>query len=173
MKTMNKRTTKIRSIRRVGLVMLSLLAATLSSSLTDQLQAKGAKKAAAPAAQAQQAAPTSLTWSHDLRSALTAAKYARRWVLVDCYTERCHWCKRLDADTLSNPNVIGTLGNHFVWVKCDTDDPATGQWVKEKYEPQGYPCILILDPSGREKGRILGYKAPGPFVNIVANIVRQ
>jgi len=158
------------STKRFNLLMLSLVAIGLVSGFDQGMLAKGAKKSAAAA---EAPAPTSLSWNHDLRSALTQAKSARRWVLVDCYTDHCGWCKKLDADTLNNPNVIRMLGNHFVWVKCDTDNPSTGAWVKDKYEPQGYPCILILDPSGNEKGRILGYKPPAAFVNIVSNIVRQ
>jgi len=158
--------------KRFNWLMLSLVAIGLLSGFEQGLQAKSTKKTGA-SAPAEAPAPTSLSWNHDLRSALTQAKASRRWVLVDCYTDHCGWCKKLDADTLSNPNVIRMLGNHFVWVKCDTDNPSTGAWVKDKYEPQGYPCILILDPSGNEKGRILGYKQPAAFVNIVSNIVRQ
>jgi|GEM_PF-2377576 len=162
---------KSTSTKRFSLLLLTLVTLGLVSGFDQGMFAKGAKKAA-PAAAAEPV-PTSLNWNHDLRSALTQARSARRWVLVDCYTDHCGWCKKLDADTLSNPNVIRMLGNHFVWVKCDTDNPSTGTWVKDKYEPQGYPCILILDPSGNEKGRILGYKQPAQFVNIVSNIVRQ
>jgi thioredoxin-related protein len=155
------------------LVVLSLLAAGLTAVPGAPTMAKGTVKAAAAAAPAVAAAPTVLTWNSDLRSALTTAQTSRRWVLVDLFTEHCGWCKRLDRDTFSNAEVAQRLGNSFVWVKCDTDNPSTGTWVKDKYEPQGYPCILILDPYGKEKGRILGYKPPGQFIYEVAKIVKQ
>ena len=163
---------RISSIKTAKAAMLFLLVAGLGFDPGPIALAKGAHQPAA-AAPVAPAAPTSLTWNYDLRSALTSAQSSRRWVLVDCFTDHCGWCKKLDADTLSNPEVARTLGNHFVWVKCDTDNPSTGSWVKDKYQPQGYPCILILDPYGTEKGRILGYKAPGDFVNLVAGIVRH
>jgi thiol:disulfide interchange protein len=119
------------------------------------------------AAQAQGA----LRWYDDLRTGLTTAKSARRWVLVDCYTDWCHWCKRLDTDVFQNPTVASKLGNHFVWVKCNTEDESKGVWVKDRYGIQGYPCILILDPSGNEKGRIMGYLPPDAFVSRVAGIL--
>ena len=113
----------------------------------------------------------SLRWYDDLRVGLHMAQSSRRWVLVDCYTDWCHWCKRLDTDVFENANVAKQLGDHFVWVKCNTENPDKGVWVKEKYGVQGYPCILILDPSGNEKGRIMGYLPPQAFVTRVANIL--
>ncbi|MBU6452901.1 MAG: thioredoxin family protein [Cyanobacteria bacterium REEB67] len=134
-----------------------------------------AKKASAhPVAVASApAAPTSISWSNDLRVGLAQAKSARRWVLVDCYTSWCHWCKKLDADVFENPNVIKQLGGHFTWVKCNTEDPQTGVWVRDKYGVDAYPCILILDPNGNEKGRIKGYVPPDLFINRVASIVTR
>jgi thiol:disulfide interchange protein DsbD len=160
---------RIPSAPPVKLVLLSLLTASLAFGLAPLTLAKGAAKVAAPVA----AAPTTLTWGNDLRAALASARTSRRWVLVDCYTVHCGWCKKLDADTFQDPNVARQLGNHFVWCKCDTDDPNTGAWVKDKYQPDGYPCVLILDPYGTEKGRILGYLPPSAFVSRVAKIVRQ
>jgi len=155
-------------MKPVKLVLLSVLTLILTCSLPPLTIAKSSPKAASAAA-----APTSLSWCNDLHAGLNMARSARRWVLLDCFTDSCHWCKKLDADTFSDPNVARTLGNYFVWVKCNTDDPSTGQWVKDRYSPQGYPCILILDPAGTEKGRLLGYYPPAVFVNKVAQIVRK
>ncbi len=48
-----------------------------------------------------------------------------------------------------------------------------GIGVKQRYGVNGYPCTLVLDPSGKEKGRISGYLPAGQFVQELARIVTK
>ena len=145
---------------------LTFLAAVSLCFLPSLSTSTSSSQPTAGAAQAQ-----SLRWYDDLRMGMIAARTGRRWILVDCYTDWCHWCKKLDTDVFENATVARQLGDHFVWVKCNTEDEAKGVWVKDKYGVQGYPSILILDPSGNEKGRIQGYLPPQAFINRVAKII--
>lgn len=42
-------------------------------------------------------------------------------ILIDLYTDWCSWCKRLDADTYSNPEVIAYVTANFHAVKFDAE----------------------------------------------------
>lgn len=44
-----------------------------------------------------------------------------RPILIDVYTDWCGWCKRMDATTYSNPEIIEYLNNNFYTVKFNAE----------------------------------------------------
>nr|MBP7512354.1 DUF255 domain-containing protein [Bacteroidia bacterium] len=42
-------------------------------------------------------------------------------ILVDAYTDWCGWCKKMDRDTYSNPDIIKKLNKHFVVIKFNPE----------------------------------------------------
>lgn len=127
------------------------------------LIAKGEQKGAAKAA-------TSLKWYRSYNEAAKAAKESKKWILVDVYTDWCHWCTRLDQDVYSNLKIKAFLNRSFICVKADAEK-GDGVAIKEKYGVDGFPCTLILAPNGKLKGRIDGYvplnEFPGRIVQIL------
>jgi len=41
----------------------------------------------------------------------------KKKVLIDVYTDWCGWCRRMDEETFSNPEIIEYINNHFYAVK--------------------------------------------------------
>ncbi|MEI7663012.1 MAG: DUF255 domain-containing protein, partial [Bacteroidota bacterium] len=42
-------------------------------------------------------------------------------MVVDMYTEWCGWCKRMDAETFTNPTIVKYMNSHFYCVKFDAE----------------------------------------------------
>ena len=68
-----------------------------------------------------------------------AEKKEHRKVFVDVYTGWCGWCKRMDASTFVDPNVVSYVNEHFYAVKFDaeTRDNISFRGKEYKYVSQG------------------------------------
>lgn len=94
---------------------------------------------------------------------LNANKKTKKKIFVDVYTEWCGWCKRLDATTYKDPDVVKYVNDNFYAVKLDaeTKDTVNFKGVKHAYDPArrtntvasyfmppsggGYPTLTYLD----------------------------
>jgi thiol-disulfide isomerase/thioredoxin len=70
--------------------------------------------------------PREIAWEHDLRAALNNAEDGNRVVVVDVYTDWCGWCKKMDRDIYSDPQVAA-LGGDAVFLKLNAEDQGEGQ----------------------------------------------
>jgi len=82
-------------------------------------------------------------------------------VLVDFYTDWCSWCRRLEADTFSDPEVRDALAG-MVAIKVNAEKG--GEELAEQLGVGSYPTIVFLDAAGEEVDRILGYLPPDSFL---------
>lgn len=113
-----------------------------------------------------------ISWYTDLNQALRAAGSSRKWVLVDFYTDWCQPCKVLDEKFYGDPKIIEYLNQSFVCLKVN-GEKGDGIAVKTKYGVEVYPSTYVLDPSGKEKGRIIGYYLPTRLQKELTRIVRS
>ena len=90
-------------------------------------------------------------------------------ILVDFETDWCIWCDRLDKDTYSDKGVIDFAEQNLISIKIDAEKN-DGPEQKKKYRVRGYPTILLLDPSGNELDRIVGYRPPKEFLEELIRI---
>jgi thioredoxin-related protein len=49
------------------------------------------------------------------------AKKKDKILLIDLYTDWCGWCKRMDRDTYSKPDIIKEIEKHYVAVKFNPE----------------------------------------------------
>lgn len=88
-----------------------------------------------------------------------------RKILIDVYTDWCGWCKRMDATTFSDPELVEYVNANYYAVKLDAEqkEPITVGGKTYEYDPntgrrgvheiakellQGkmsYPTIVFLD----------------------------
>lgn len=110
-------------------------------------------------------------WKNDWDAALQEGKQKNKLVMVDFYTDWCGWCKKLDADTFTNPEVI-ELSAQIVAIKINAEKDS-GPTLREKYKVSGYPTIVFIDPkTGEQFARIVGYLPPKAFKDRVSRIVQ-
>ena len=58
-----------------------------------------------------------LTWEE----AMDMSKTESKKIFVDIYTDWCGWCKRMDATTFKDPQVVEYMNTHFYAVKLDAE----------------------------------------------------
>lgn len=95
-------------------------------------------------------------WGHDLEAALAQAKPTGRKVIVDFETTWCGPCKSMDEWIWTDAEVAALLKAGFVGVKLDGD---VEKALVKRFEIGGYPTVVVLDPTGKETGRFLGYRS--------------
>jgi len=111
---------------------------------------------------------TSKTWfKGDFEAALAAADARGTQVMIEFYADWCNWCRRLEADTFSAPEVRREL-QALVSLKVDAEKE--GAELARRFDIDTYPTIVFLDPNGNEMERILGYLPPDKFLRRVQRI---
>lgn len=103
--------------------------------------------------------------------ALTKAKSDNdKLVMVEFSTEWCSWCKRLDAQTWPDPQVIEVARQHLVPVEIDAEK-GDGIELAKKFRIGGYPTMVFLNAEGEEVDRIPGYLPAEDMVGELTRIV--
>jgi len=110
-------------------------------------------------------------WLTNLPLAAEQAKKDNKLILVDFTgSDWCGWCKKLDAETFSQPAFIGYAQQNLVLVQLDfprqksqpQEMKLANQALRQQYEVSGFPTILLLKPDGTLLWKQTGYLAGGP-----------
>jgi thioredoxin-related protein len=129
-------------------------------------------------ATAAHAASAPVRW-RDWDAGLKEARDKNLPVLVDVYTDWCGWCKRMDRDVYSQPEVRDYLSRKFVTVKLDAEagDPAryedqdyTGRTLASHFGITGYPTTIFLRASGDHLINAPGYIPADRFLTVLRYI---
>ena len=107
-----------------------------------------------------QAATNAIPWVLTFSDGLAEARQTDRPMMIDFYTDWCGWCKKLDADTYVNGQVIAAAKD-FVSVKVNAD---VDKETASRYKITGFPTILFTDAAGTEIHRVIGYRPPQNFL---------
>ncbi|MCS6777330.1 MAG: DUF255 domain-containing protein [Chloroherpetonaceae bacterium] len=108
-----------------------------------------------------------VTWATDYDTALAQAQRERKPVLISAHMPGCGWCRKMDAETFTDPGVVG-LSRQFICVRIDSDVDSI---LIEKYRIGQFPMTLILNPEGREITRFAGYVPPERFATILKELL--
>ncbi|MEM1216545.1 MAG: DUF255 domain-containing protein [Bacteroidota bacterium] len=114
-----------------------------------------------------------LSWGEALQRQQTAPKK----IFIDIYTDWCGWCKRMDATTFVDADVVKAMNANFYAVKLDAEMRELIQYDNHtfKYQAQGrrgfhelayalldgrmsYPSFVYLDENRQRISISPGYK---------------
>ena len=111
---------------------------------------------------------TSTAWfSGNLEAARAEAGARDTMVMIEFYADWCNWCRRLDADTFSVPEVRRELAK---LVSMRVNGETGGADLAASFGVDSYPTLIFLDSDGNEMDRILGYLPPDKFLRRVGRI---
>ena len=111
------------------------------------------------------------TWLAGVPQAMDQARRENKLLLLDFTgSDWCGWCKKLDADTFSQPEFIDYARKNLVLVEVDfprqkpqSDElKEANKALKEKYAVKGFPTLVALKPDGTVLWKQTGYLAGGP-----------
>jgi thioredoxin-related protein len=115
-----------------------------------------------------------------------AQKKEPRKVVVDAYTDWCGWCKRMDATTFANPEIVKYVNQHFYAIKfnAETKEVIRFKGKEYKYVAQGmrgynelaaeimngqmsYPTTIYFDETMSQVFPVPGYQDPKTFESVL------
>jgi len=119
---------------------------------------------------------------YSIDEAVQMASEEPRVLVIDVYTDWCGWCKRMDATTFSDPEIVQIMNKHFYPVKLNAEgkeDIVIGERTF-KFVQSGqrgyheiaaivtkgrlsYPTISYVDDQGRVLEAAPGFKTPDQF----------
>lgn len=100
---------------------------------------------------------SAVEWFHgSLEQALEQAKAQDKLVLMDVGAYWCPPCHRLDEEVFVLPEVGQRLAEGYIALHVDAEK-GEGPELVERYHVQAYPTVLVLEPTGVEKGRIVDF----------------
>lgn len=108
-------------------------------------------------------------------------------IFMDVYTDWCGWCKRLDAVTFSNPEIVKYINANFYAVKFDAERKDVVKYKGKDYinrNPYGmrqphdlaayflqgkmsYPTVVFLNEKMDVITPVAGYMGPRDFEGII------
>lgn len=114
-----------------------------------------------------ESAPTEITW-YELDTAIIMAKEQNKHVFIDFKTAWCGYCKKMDREVFSDPEIITLLNGDFIPAKVDGDSQnkldIDGFQITEKdlarheFGVRGYPTFWWLTPDGKKLLSLNGYR---------------
>lgn len=106
-----------------------------------------------------------------------------KMVFVDVYTDWCGWCKKMDKDTFSDPEVIAYINENFYPVKMNAENTKRVFAFKGKEYTEAamaramrvtsYPNFVIMDATMENITQYPGYRLPDPFLTGLSGLVRK
>lgn len=123
-----------------------------------QLFRRASATQAAPQAPPEQVAPVS--WEHDLKAAYRASTANGKPMLVVFGAPWCAYCRKLEAETLNHPTLVGFINASFIPVHLDFDKDRRAAQV---LNVRSLPMAIILSPEADLLGSVEGYVKPDQF----------
>lgn len=84
------------------------------------------------------------------------AELEEKLVFVDVYTDWCGYCKKLDKEVYTNPDVIAYFEENFINIKFDAESQF-GYPMAQRYGVDGYPTLLFLTAEQKPFYAISGF----------------
>lgn len=117
-------------------------------------------------------ADSAITWETDLNSALNKAAASNKPIVLDLYTDWCHWCKVLDEQVWINEDVI-SFSRGQIYLKLNAEKTIDGRRLARKFGVRGFPTVIILNHKEEEIGKIIGYYPADQYLRKLKSIVSQ
>ena len=92
-------------------------------------------------------------------------------LFLDFYSDNWGACVRLDAETLSNNEVISFSKENFLSLKLKPWSKRKHSELFDTMKGKGLPLLVYLNNNGEEIDRILGYLPPYEYLKRIKNIV--
>ncbi|WP_169308521.1 thioredoxin family protein [Nitratifractor salsuginis] len=97
---------------------------------------------------------------------LSEAKRSGKYLIVEASSPYCHYCKRMDREVLSDPEVQKLLRKHFIMAEVNVQSTALPEQLVKVYR-HITPSFFILDGNGTLLGHYPGSWTRKDFLSIL------
>ena len=147
---------------------------TLAAMLTLVLSLQAGEKGTSGTPQSEKSVDAeSIKWL-SYSEALTRARAESVHVYIDFSRKGCGWCRKMERETYTNPDVIKMLNEHYAPTKVrgDSNDELDIDGYKiteralaiQEFGVTSYPQLWFLTPDNAKVGPLRGYLAADRFL---------
>ena len=110
-------------------------------------------------------------WLTNYQQALAQAAKEKKNVLIDFTgSDWCPPCIQMEKEVLSQPEFIAFAKNNLVLLKLDfprrkklsPEEKEQNHELGQQFAIEGFPTYVLVDPTGKELKREIGYLEGGP-----------
>lgn len=110
-------------------------------------------------------------WSTDYPASVAAATKAGKPLLLDFTgSDWCGWCIKLRKEVFDTPAFAAWAKDRVVLVEIDFPNgkpqsdavKRQNEELQQRFRIEGYPTIILLDPTGKKVLGQMGYQQGGP-----------
>lgn len=94
-------------------------------------------------------------WHQELQKAHVLAKSESKPMLIVFGATWCKFCKKLEKETFSDPQMQAYVQANFIPVHLDLDEQKS---IGKILEVKSLPCTVVLSPNADLLGKVVGYK---------------
>ncbi len=104
------------------------------------------------------------------------AEKENKHIVIDFYTDWCHWCKVMDEQTYKNSDVVKMAGESFIFAKINAESSEKLSYRGQEYSyrqfaaalgVKGYPATVFLNDKGEFITKISGFVKPDQFLPLL------
>lgn len=105
------------------------------------------------------------------------ARTEDKLLVVDFYTDWCHWCKVMDKETYANQKVIDFVDENAIMVKLNPETAEgkfkfreakySGRELSMMFGVTGFPTTVFIDSKGELLSAVPGFIPPEKFMMIL------
>jgi thioredoxin-related protein len=168
----------IAPLRRFLLV-VAVLAATWPSACAKE---EAAKEQSGPASsETVQEKKAQIQWLA-FDDGLAQARSTKKPIMINFYTDWCVYCKKLERETLQDPEVARTLESSFIAIRLDAENGSARLSYRGKsfsnvefsryFGVTAFPSIAFLNDKGEAITMVPGF-VPAPQFSVFLNYIRR
>lgn len=123
-----------------------------------------------------------IVW-YDFEEGISAALADSKDIIIDFYTDWCHWCHEMDNTTFADTSVISYMNNNFVAIRVNAESVTTDVTFKgttlnlkqltTAFGIKGFPSYAFMTKDAEMITVVPGYLQTDLFLNILKYIDQQ
>ena len=110
-----------------------------------------------------------INWRSSPSEVLESAKASGKPILVFIGTDWCHYCKQMERETWSDPNVSTAVSQQFETLMLDGD---RDKQIVERLGLQGYPATLLYTHEGQYATERGGFMPASQTIQWLESVIR-
>ncbi len=120
---------------------------------------------------------------YEFEKGIQLAEEEGKHVIIDFYTDWCKWCKVMDKETFSVPEVESYLFENFVPIRIDAENTSdqvnfqgqsfTFRELTSAFRVTGFPSIAFMTPQAELITVIPGYIKKDMFLHLLKYVDQE
>lgn len=123
-----------------------------------------------------------ITW-YDFEEGISAASSESKDIIIDFYTDWCHWCHEMDKTTFKDSSVISYMNENFIAIRVNAESVSENVTFKgtnlnlrqltSAFGISGFPSYAFMTSNADMITVVPGYVQSELFLNILKYIHQQ